>query len=378
MSKNIIICCDGTGNQFGEANSNVVKLFSVLEKNDPNQIAYYDPGVGTMTESLLKVTLGQRIRILKGLAFGAGLAENIEQAYQFLMENYEKGDKVYLFGFSRGAYTVRALAGFVFSCGLLPKGAANLIPYAWNIYRDFEKNKKFATKFKDTYARECRFHYMGIWDTVSSIGIFSLKKTLPYTANNPIIRNIRHALAIDERRAYYKANLLGRKYQKFQNIKEVWFTGVHSDVGGSYPEEESHLSKISLKWLVDESINFGLLVDKGQYNKVVLGRKSARAKYTFAKPNSLGKLHKSLASGWWILEYLPRRYATKKLKYYIPNGRRREIPQDAFIHESVLERINHESINYVPKNLPPIELLTFVSDSEINKQKKPKNQSGTA
>ncbi len=376
MSKNIIICCDGTGNQFGEANSNVVKLFSVLDKNDPNQIAYYDPGVGTMTESLLKVTLGQRFQIMQGLAFGYGLAENVEQAYQFLMENYEKGDKVYLFGFSRGAYTVRALAGFIFSCGLLPKGAANLIPYAWNIYRDFEKNKKFATKFKNTYARECRFHYMGIWDTVSSIGIFSVKKSLPYTANNPIIRNIRHALSIDERRAYYKANLLGRKYEKFQNIKEVWFVGVHSDVGGSYPEEESQLSKISLKWLVNESVNFGLLIDKGQYNKVVLGRKSTRAKYTFAKPNPLGKLHKSLTNGWWILEYFPRRYPMKKRKFYIPNGRRRTIPKDAFIHESVLERLNNEDIQYKPENLPPIDGLCLVSDPSIKKEKE--KESGTA
>ena len=376
MSKNIIICCDGTGNQFGEANSNVVKLFSVLEKNDPNQIAYYDPGVGTMTESIIKVSLNQRFKIINGLAFGYGLAKNIEQAYQFLMDNYEKGDKVYLFGFSRGAYTVRALAGFIFSCGLLPKGAGNLIPYGWNIYRDYEKNKKLAKKFKDTYARECRFHYLGIWDTVSSIGIFSVKKSLPYTANNPIIRNIRHAVSIDERRAYYKANLVGRKYEKFQNIKEVWFPGVHSDVGGSYPEEESALSKITLKWMIKESQEFGLLIDKGQYNKVVLGRKSKRAKYSFAKPDPLGEIHQSLAKGWWLLEFLPRRYPDKNYKLYIPNGRRRKIPMDAQIHDSVLARLKNKDIDYNPPNLPPIEQLCVVSDP---KSKKDSNtQTGTA
>ena len=103
MPKNIIICCDGTANQFGAQNSNVVKLYSVLEKNSPGQVAFYDPGVGTMSDPGLGIPFGKMISIGLGLLFGYGLRKNVEEAYGYLMEQYEPGDRVYLFGFSRGS-----------------------------------------------------------------------------------------------------------------------------------------------------------------------------------------------------------------------------------------------------------------------------------
>jgi len=113
MPKNIVICCDGTGNQFGENNSNVVKLYSVLVIQPEVQTAYYHPGVGTMGARNALSTLGKLWTKARGLAFGYGLSDNIADAYQFLMSRFEDNDRIYLFGFSRGAYTVRALCGLV-------------------------------------------------------------------------------------------------------------------------------------------------------------------------------------------------------------------------------------------------------------------------
>ena len=127
MPKNIIICCDGTGNEYGQQNTNVVKLYEAIVR-DEQQIAFYDPGVGTF--SILGRELGRRVGIGLGKAFGAGVQRNIEDAYRYLMDRYEPQDKLFLFGFSRGAFTVRALAGMLNRCGLLEKGSMNLVPYA--------------------------------------------------------------------------------------------------------------------------------------------------------------------------------------------------------------------------------------------------------
>ena len=120
--KNVVICLDGTGNQFKEANSNVVKLFRVLQRDPRVQVAYYDPGVGTLADPDYKTPVAKKLNKAFGLAFGRGLTRNLEEAYAYLMDQYEADDRIFLFGFSRGAYTARALAGFIHSCGLLEKG----------------------------------------------------------------------------------------------------------------------------------------------------------------------------------------------------------------------------------------------------------------
>ncbi len=127
MPKNIIICSDGTGNEFGETNTNVVGVFKAIVRNQ-EQVAFYDPGVGTF--DVLGRTIGKKVGYLMGFAFGWGVQKNIEDAYEYLMNQYEPGDHVYLFGFSRGAFTVRSLAGMLTKCGLLQKGSKNLLPYA--------------------------------------------------------------------------------------------------------------------------------------------------------------------------------------------------------------------------------------------------------
>src|SRR5437867_5002723 len=134
MPKNIVICCDGTGEEFGDNNSNVVKIYSLLE-NSARQVTYYHPGLGTMGSRFAPTKLGRFWSKLKGLAFGAGLMDNVSDAYVFLMNEYEDGDAVYLFGFSRGAYTARALAAFLHMFGLMRKGNDSLVPYAIRRFR---------------------------------------------------------------------------------------------------------------------------------------------------------------------------------------------------------------------------------------------------
>ena len=148
--KNIVICCDGTGNEFGDNNSNVVKLYATLEIND-KQIGYYHPGVGTMGSPSARNKLEAKWDVLKGMAFGAGLMPNVGDAYRYLMDTYNDGDDIYLFGFSRGAYTARALAGVLHMYGLLCPGNDGLIPYVTRMFAHASKN--LAKHNKTTFAR---------------------------------------------------------------------------------------------------------------------------------------------------------------------------------------------------------------------------------
>ncbi|HKQ12555.1 MAG TPA: DUF2235 domain-containing protein, partial [Steroidobacteraceae bacterium] len=128
MARNLIVCFDGTNNQFGANDTNVVRLVQSLERVDERQLVYYDPGVGTLPEPGLLTAMAKRISELFGLAFGVGLTAKIERAYAFLMHNWQPGDRVFLFGFSRGAYTARALGGLLHMFGLLAPSHANLLP----------------------------------------------------------------------------------------------------------------------------------------------------------------------------------------------------------------------------------------------------------
>lgn len=160
MPKNIVICCDGTGNQFGEQNSNVVKLYETLRRG-PGQIAYYHPGVGTMGARNALTMVGKWWTRLIGLAFGYGISDNIADAYHFLMKTYEPGDQLYVFGFSRGAYTARALCGMLHIVGLLTEGNEGLIPYAIRLIKRKKIDFRVAAEFKRTFSRR-------IWSRITS------------------------------------------------------------------------------------------------------------------------------------------------------------------------------------------------------------------
>src|SRR6266446_10293892 len=265
-SRNIVICCDGTGNQYGSANSNVVKLYWALSAED-KQIAYYHPGVGTMGARNALSAVGKWWTKVRGLAFGYGFSDNIADVYSFLMREFSPGDHLFIFGFSRGAYTARAVCGLLHMCGLLTPGNEALIPYALRLYKSNDPCKfEIATGFRSTFSLPCEPYFLGLWDTVSSVGwildpIHTKGGHLPYTATLPNISVLRHAVSIDEHRAFFRQNLIHQPAQSNQDVKQVWFAGVHSDVGGSYAEAESGLSKTALRWMLCEAQSDGLMLD---------------------------------------------------------------------------------------------------------------------
>jgi Uncharacterized alpha/beta hydrolase domain (DUF2235) len=195
-----------TGNQFGDHNSNVVRLYTCLEVNR-EQVAYYHPGVGTMGAPNKTTRIGKKISQAFGLAVGRGFRNNLEDAYRFLMENYADGDRVYLFGFSRGVYTVRALTGALSLYGLLCPGNDGHLTYLLQMFSEASRkafaeqrtrlaDNPIATAFKETFSRDLPIHFIGIWDTVSSIGWIYDPVKLLFDGQNPLIRKGRHAISV--------------------------------------------------------------------------------------------------------------------------------------------------------------------------------------
>lgn len=359
MAKNIIICCDGTSNDFGDRPSNVVKLFSVLDRTPDQQLVYYDPGVGTPSTYDAFNPITKKTQYILGQSFGYGLSDNIMDAYKFLMQSYEDGDKLYFFGFSRGAYTVRALAGLIDTCGLLYANSQNLVPEAMRIYSDRSK-KDIAARFKSTFGRICRVHFLGLWDTVTSVGWVYNPVTLQATSTNPSVKYVRHAIAIDERRAFFRQNLWGRLKPEDdaikQDVKQVWFAGVHSDVGGSYAREASGLSNIALEWMLVEAKEQGMRI--GDLEK-------AQEMVRDIPDPHLQDLNKSLTGFWHVAEYWMKIVRVNKgpakgpskwvSRPYFNLGRYRfmSFRTKHTLHESVWLRLQARQ-DYRPKNLMKI------------------------
>lgn len=363
--KNIVICCDGTENKLTiNENTNVLHLYSCLIQNK-KQVAYYNPGVGTIWQKKNRKRFRSIDKKLDSIS-GNSLTEDVTDAYKYLVETYEEGDSIYLFGFSRGAYCVRMLSGILEMYGLLYKGNVNHLNYILNIYyaNDLEK-WELANKFKKRFSRIINIQFMGIWDTVVSMGNpFLNYNNFPYTNKLNIVNNISHAIAIDERRKHFRVNRID---SSGPNKKEVWFSGVHSDIGGSYAEEG--LSKISLKWMLGEASNLGVVLDENKVNRYVLGKNS-----DYQPPDPKTKKHNSLLhNAGWLIDFVPRKrsklvtYEGKnKLKYYFDKAiwPYREIHEQDSVHESVFTKVTLDD-DYNPKNLIEKEKLLIVSDKEI-------------
>ena len=374
--RNIVVCCDGTGNQFGDANSNVVKFYTALEISS-DQVAYYHPGVGTMGDPNQQHRIGREWSRIKGLAFGAGFKANVLDAYRYLMETYNDGDRVYLIGFSRGAYTVRALAGLLDGYGLLCRGNEGHLPYAWRLYREQHSKSgrrvrrsinpeiDAAEAFKETFSHtDFKLHFVGVWDTVSSIGWIYTPLRLFNVARNKTIVTGRQAVSIDERRCFYHDNLWGESLPG-QDIQQVWFAGVHSDVGGSYPQPTAGLANIALQWMLVQAHNAGIRLVPERVS-LVLGDLTAAypaVQPLYAKPES-SPVHHSLNWKWWPLEIFPHIYYDKDLGeelHRIPLGAWRQVPDGALVHASVVQRLDDQGANYTPRNLKRSD-LTVLAD----------------
>ena len=354
MPRNLVICCDGTANEFAADRTNVLKLAFAAEKHDRRQLLYYHPGVGTMAPPGLFTTVGKWTARLAGLAFGYGLKADIRDIYTFIMNHYEPGDRLYIFGFSRGAYTARAVAALIHGYGLLGPGNDALVPYAIRLLWSANKARttaarnhyfKLAGEFKSTLSvTDCRPHFLGLWDTVSSVGWISNPLSLPYTHSLPNVATIRHAVAIDERRAFFRTNLVA--LDPARDIEEVWFPGVHCDVGGGYPEAESGLSKLSLEWMISEARQAQMLFDPARVD-LVLGRSG----HGYAPPSPDAKLHNSLTWKWWPAEFVFKKHwdSVARTTRWRPNlFRRRPFPPNPVVDKSAWAR----SGNYA-RRLPP-------------------------
>jgi uncharacterized protein (DUF2235 family) len=354
MPKNVVLCCDGTANEFARDRTNVVKLFYTLIHEPIRQVAYYHPGLGTMEPAGALTTFGRSVTKLLGQAIGYGLEADIRDAYVFLMNNFEEGDQIFLFGFSRGAYTVRAVTSLLHMYGLICRDNESLVPYAIRMMMaitrlnegdstnpGFKKNIEnyfdLAEDFKNHFSRVCTCHFVGVWDTVSSVGWIENPIRLPYSSNNPDIQIGRHAVAIDERRAFFRNNLwrpTGGGGPK--DLQQVWFPGVHCDVGGGYPEAESGLSKIALEWILREATKAGLQTDADRTDQV-LGKTGGG----YVHPDPKATIHESLTPKWWLAEFVPKRsynWTTHREGKRMNLFRRRTIPAGAMIHRSAYER----------------------------------------
>jgi uncharacterized protein (DUF2235 family) len=360
--KNIVICCDGTNNTWRGNISNIIKIFRSLERDDPNQIAFYSPGIGTFSVPGWDSPFSSGATKIFGLAFGLGYSTALEAAYSYLVAQYQPGDRIWLFGFSRGAYTVRALAAMIFQCGILYPGDENLVPIASQAYRTVRADRRAVPEqylndlafFRATFGRPADVYFVGVWDTVDSIGGGIFRITSPFLTENPDIHTIRQAIAIDERRTMYRP--IHWQPTGAQDLKEVWFAGVHGDIGGSYPEKESGLAAIALKWMVDEAKKSGLLINEKRYSDII---GNGNPPNLFAAPDHCALMHRR-SLGWSVFDSCISAFPTRDLDDpdnparnwgLGEGGKRRTIPKGAFIHQSVLDRIR-DVAEYRPTNLP--------------------------
>lgn len=350
MGRNIILCLDGTNNQYAATNTNVVKLYAMLDRIAKDQLTYYQPGIGTYPPPSV-IGKGKRWLMTRlDLAVAWLLSEHVTEAYRFLMRYYHQDDQIFIFGFSRGAYTARVLAAILYKVGLLTAGNEELLPFAWDMFKR-ERDIKIYKGFRHTFSRFVQVHFLGVWDTVSSVGWAWHPQYLQFTANNPIVKTFRHAISLDERRTYFVQNLWTNDPPEGQDVLQVWFPGVHCDVGGGYKESEAGLSKIALKWMVEEAEAFGLKFQP-KAKEAILPKQDTSE---LAAPSSTAMKHESLRGLWWLVEFLPKRIkdpaAGFASRWIIPKGRPRFVSKGAIIHSSVFDRMQSLP-EYQPRNLP--------------------------
>ncbi len=304
--RNLIIGCDGTWNDTDQsALTNVDKILRacIPKSQDTHQVTHYEEGVGTA-----------HWEALPGGIYGQGLDRQILGAYRFLRKRFADKDwereenKVFIFGFSRGSYAARRLAGLITHCGVPVK--AGDVQLAWQLYLKRDKNSATALKVQGRLF-DIPVEMLGVWDTV--------KTTTDEDFNDNKLPECviagYHAMAIDEKRKFFPV----LKWNKNERVTQTWFPGVHSDVGGGY--DESGLSDIALKWMIDNAYRHGLMFKGSAVNKLA------------GDPG--GMLHNSYDGIW-------KAFGTRV----------RSIAKSAVVHTSVKERME-KMHNYKPTNLPP-------------------------
>ncbi len=368
-ARRIAICIDGTNNKPGETRTNVQRLYSMLPRIPGEQLTYYQPGVGTLEPIGVLGRGSRRTMMLVDMASAVMLKRHACAAYEFLCQTYLDGDEIYLFGFSRGAHTARVIAGMLGTVGILHPGMHEMVSFAWDAYSSWSplcaeahtqdestargrQSRAWHNRtrnFNRTYSRPARVKFLGLWDTVSSVGLPWAPTLYNYTDSNPIVDIVRHAVSLDERRVFY----VNRPWTGTSgDIKEVWFAGVHSDVGGGYAGTDA-LSKLSLAWMLSELGRVTpLAVDRAVVDAAKLPFPGTREFQT----TSISKRHDELDKvSWRFAEMLPiprwEQVAGKWTHRWSPHASRpRVVPGNALVHGSVETR-RIQDPSYRPSNL---------------------------
>ncbi len=371
--RNIVICADGTGNKGGYSpDSNVYSMYKAVankfsgECQDgveiEKQLVFYDNGVGTSDNKYWRAVTG---------AVGLGFRKNVCDAYKFLARHYRKGDRVFFFGFSRGASTIRACNGMISKVGLVNghtlrnKELDDLVTEAYKAYRNHKKHPEEAIKFKNDSGKSLGaipIKFLGVWDTVVALGfpkntdaagLLTLFLKAAFATLEPIFDilfkhsfyhykltdNVLHAcqaLAIDDERTAFwpyvwrEKNIEGAIDRTAENVEQVWFAGMHANVGGGY--ERSGMSGVPLYWMMTRAQHHGLVYKPGALQAA------------FSNSHVHGTMYDSRAGIKTIYRYHPRNIG-QRCKDRMIDGRIK-------IHHSVIERINYRTENYKPNHIP--------------------------
>jgi uncharacterized protein (DUF2235 family) len=382
--KNIVICSDGTGNTAIKGRgTNVFKIFEAVDQNGhhrgpaaPPQIAFYDDGVGTQSFKLLK---------LVGGATGLGLSRNVRQLYRTLCRVYDPGDRIFLFGFSRGAFTVRTLVGLISACGIIDarqvasgQELRRCVGRAYRAYRHSydpawlgwlkgklgRRGEHPAVVFKreHAYPGDPDIAFVGVWDTVDAVGLpfraadlinaLVYRFKFPDHSLSPLVKHARQALALDDERTSFQPVLW--REDGAGRIEQVWFAGAHSNVGGGYPKQG--LSLVALDWMMGEAQKAGLRFhdeDRSHY-----------ANHASADD----KLYDPRSGPGCLYRWGPRDVAEL--------CRRQKVAPR--IHVSVLERIAHGTEDYAPGNLLPEASVVYTESGDPAKDAASATRAGSA
>jgi uncharacterized protein (DUF2235 family) len=363
--KNIVICSDGTGNTANKGRgTNVFKLFEAVDVTSTRaaagvaQVAFYDDGVGTEKFTPLK---------LLGGAAGWGLSRNVKELYTTLARVYEPGDKLFLFGFSRGAFTVRTLASMIYQCGIVDVSHPHLASKAAleravsRIYKEYRE--RYQTRFSRLlfgrrsassldFARAYRvshptqapdgridIEFLGVWDTVDAVGLpfhladfineFVYRFKFPDPFLNKQVKKACHALALDEERHSFRPLLWDEKHEQPGRIEQVWFAGVHSNAGGGYPRQG--MSLVTLDWMMGRAERHGLRF-----------LPEVRSLYR-ALQNVDDKLYNPRGGLGVLYRWKPRDIQQLCAQHNV----------EPAIHSTAFQRISRSTEGYAPGNVPP-------------------------
>lgn len=348
--RNLVICLDGTWNTPDQRDrgrqipSNVVKMARAVATRTatplPPQVVYYDTGVGTR---------GVLDRFIGGVT-GYGISENIRAAYRWLIEHFRHDDRIFLFGFSRGAYSVRSLAGLIGICGIPQQYEGSLddvVKQAYAIYRDKKprsRNTKANRFVERTNANRADLHFIGVWDTVGALGVptrgpigwWTRRRSGFHDVNlGSHIKHAFHALAINERRGPFQPALWSATTNSSRVVVQAWFPGVHSNIGGGYVD--NGLSDRALLWMIYNANAHGLCFDENYINLSL-------------RPNWFGELRDSLQLHYHLMLWnRPRDREIRSVS-----------PATEHLHVSVRERWHDVT---KPDNPPPRILHLMKSKS---------------